>query len=157
MNALYKTWKEKILHLFHQFEIIITLVLSVILGLIIIVSLLRIVSDLFHLFLADLDSLQEIVFADYQSLFGKILTLLISIEFLNSTIKVLKSKDIKTLTLDIVLIAALAISRKLIIYDYSDMEPAKTITLGGLLLCIGLFYFLLRFNSSKPVVENEHL
>ena len=77
------------------------------------------------------------------------MTLLISLEFLSSILKVLKSHAVKILVQDVVLITALAIARKLIIYDYDDHDAIHTLALGGSLLCLGVFYFLIRFNFKK--------
>ena len=143
------TWQSKILNSFIRFEVIVTFILSLMVGLIVIISLLRIAQDFYLIFIQDIINLKSIVFEDYQSLFGKILTLIISLEFLNSIIKVFKSKDVKSLVLDVILIAALTIGRKLIIYDYKNIDPAQAITLGGLLISIGIFYFLIKFCRSK--------
>ncbi len=143
------TWQAKVLNSFIGFEVIVTFILSIMVGLIVILSLLRIAQDFYYIFIQDITILNNIVFEDYQSLFGKILTLIISLEFLNSIIKVFKSKDVKTLTLDVVLIASLTIARKLIIYDYKNIDPAQALTLSGLLISIGIFYFLIKFGKSK--------
>ena len=81
------------------------------------------------------------------------MTLLISLEFLSSILKVLKSHLIKVLVQDVILITALAIARKLIIFDYEHHEPMYIIALGVLLLSIGLFYFLIRFE--RPIKNSE--
>jgi uncharacterized membrane protein (DUF373 family) len=149
MKNVKSTWQTKVLNSFIRFEIIVTFILSLLVGLIVITTLIRIVLDFYYIFILDIINLKDIVFEDYQLLFGKILTLIISLEFLNSIIKVFKSKDVKTLVLDVVLIAALAIARKLIIYDYKNIDPAQAISLGGLLISIGIFYFLIKFSKSK--------
>ena len=135
---------DKILKWFSLFEKIITIILSVIIALIILIALIRISESFYHLFVQDFYKPQEITFNDYQLLFGKIMTLLISIEFMSSILKVLKTHEIKNLIQDVVLITALAIARKLIIYDYEHHDPLSTIVLGGLLISIGLFYFLIK-------------
>lgn len=146
----------KTLTLFQNFERIVTFILSIIIGAIIIVSLIRIFAELYNIVTSDLLSPQFIEFKDYQSLFGKIMTLLISLEFLNSILKVLKSHEIKSLVLDVCLITALAIARKLIIFDYSKNDPSSTIVLGGLLVSIGIFYFLVKYEvaDKKNVIKN---
>ena len=149
MKNRISTWQAKILNSFIRFEVIVTFILSLMVGLIVIISLVRIAQDFYHIFIQDIINLKNIVFEDYQSLFGKILTLIISLEFLNSIIKVFKSKDVKTLVLDVILIAALTIGRKLIIYDYKNIVPSQAITLGGLLISIGIFYFLIKFSRAK--------
>ena len=123
--------------------------LSIIIGSIIVISLIRIGENFFQLFVTDFFQPQEITFNDYQEIFAKIMTLLISLEFLNSILKVLKSHDIKVLVLDVSLITALAIARKLIIFDYDKHDPLFTLVFGAILLFIGLFYFLVKLSDKK--------
>jgi len=129
---------------FIYFEKIITVILSLIIASIILIALVRISESFYHLFVQDFTQPEKITFNDYQLLFGKIMTLLISIEFMSSILKVLKTHEIKNLIQDVVLITALAIARKLIIYDYDHHDPLSTLVLGGLLISIGLFYFLIK-------------
>ena len=150
MNKKSSQFIDRFLKIFESFENIITMVLTTIIGLIIIVALFRVIYDVYTLFVADIASPVEITFKDYQSIFGKIMTLLISIEFLSSILKVLKSHEIKSLVLDVVLITALAIARKLIIYDYDHHDAITTFSLAAILLSTGLFYFLIkRTNNSN--------
>lgn len=142
-------WDDKIVLFFKNFEKIITIIISIIIGLIIILSLFRLLFELSDVLFSNITSPQLVDFKEYQSLFGKIMTLLISIEFLNSVLKVFKSHEIRALVLDVSLITGLAIARKLIIYDYSKSDPTSTIVLGGLLVSIGLFYFLVKFENRK--------
>lgn len=143
------TFYDKIFSKFIKFEQFITIILAFIIALIIIIAVVRIVQNFVVLFGHDLFQPEEISFEDYQSIFGKILTLLISLEFMSSIIKVIKSHEVKTLVQDVVLITALAIARKLIIYDYDHHTPIQTIVLGGLLLAIGIFYYLIRNDKLK--------
>lgn len=145
MEEIHKNFIKVFLEIFTKFEQIITILLSLIMGTIIIISLVRICSNLHELFVLDFLRPKQITFQDYQEIFGKILTLLISLEFMASIVKVLKSHKILTLIQDVVLITALAIARKLIIFDYEHHDPSNTIVYGGLLVSIGLFYFLVKF------------
>jgi uncharacterized membrane protein (DUF373 family) len=95
------------------------------------------------LFALDFFDPEEISCEDYQLIFGKIMTLLISLEFMTSIIKVLKTHNVRTLNKDVVLITALAIARKLIIYDYDKAAPLSILTLGALLIAIGILYYLI--------------
>lgn len=134
---------------FGKFENIITVILSCLIGLIIIVSLVRVCENFYMLFINDFFEPNKITFQDYQEVFGKIMTLIISLEFMSSILKVLKSHEIKTLVQDVILITALAIARKLIIFDYDQHDPVETIVFGGLLVSIGVFYFLVRFSHHR--------
>lgn len=144
-NDLY----TRIHYRFNQFEKVVTICLAVVIGMVIIVSLIRIMVDFYKLFALDVFEPTEIAFEDYQLIFAKVMTLLISLEFLNSIIKVLRSHKIRDLVLDVILITALAIARKLIIYDYDKHDAVHTLVYAGLLMAIGLFYFLVKYSRYK--------
>ena len=144
---------EKLLVFFKSLENIIIMVVAVIIGAIIISACLTICSKFYHLFILDFFDPQEITFTDYQELFGQILTLLIGLEFLSSVLKSLKTEKVQSLVNDVLLITALAIARKLIVYDYDDHEPLQTLSLGAILVAIGVFYFLVTRNNRKKGVN----
>ncbi|MCB9224856.1 MAG: phosphate-starvation-inducible PsiE family protein [Crocinitomicaceae bacterium] len=143
------------LKLFHNFERFIVISLSFIIGIIILIALLRVIVDVSELIINDIDNPDDILFTDYQEIFGKIMTLLISLEFLISVINVIKSHSIKKLLEDVILIAALAIARKMIVYDYEHHEAIETIGMGVLFLCIGAFYFFLKYQPRNKTIHND--
>jgi uncharacterized membrane protein (DUF373 family) len=150
-----KNYKDKFVSAFNEFENYITMGLSVIIGLMILMSFIRVGQQFYYLFFTDFIDAKTVKYEDYQVLFGRILTLLISLEFLSSILKVLKTHEVKILILDVILITALAIARKLIVYDYEHHEPMETIALGIILLCVGIFYFLIRFEPYKKSGGNQ--
>ena len=147
MEKKKETFIDNFLKIFLRFEQVITIILTLIIGLIVLASIVRIGQNFIDLFFRDIFRPEEITFEDYQSIFGKIMTLLISLEFMSSILKVLKTHEIKTLIQYVVLITALAIARKLIIFDYEHHDAASTIVLGGVLVSIGIFYFLIKFEK----------
>lgn len=146
---------DKISQVFVKFEKVITVVLSIIIALIIIIAVIRVGQNFTSLFLSDIFQPQDITFEDYQNIFGKILTLLISLEFMASIIKVIKKHEINSLLQDVVLITALAIARKLIVFDYDHHTPLQTAVFGGLLIAIGVFYFLLK-KGNQISKDDDH-
>jgi uncharacterized membrane protein (DUF373 family) len=135
---------DKALIFFSKFEKYINYIVTAIISFIILISIIRISQKTYTLFIIDFFEPQEISFSDYQVIFGSILTLLISLEFMNSILKVIKQHDIKVLALDVALITGLAISRKLIIFDYDKHEAIEVFAFGFLLLAIAVYYFLIR-------------
>lgn len=142
---------HSILKLYRKFEKIIAVAVSVILAIIILFAFVRIAIDVFNSIAVNIDQPSEILYEDYQSVFGKVMTLLISLEFMSSVINIIKSHNIKRLLEDVVLIAALAIARKLIVYDYEHHEAMSIIGLGVMFLCLGIFYFFLRYERRNTV------
>ena len=140
---------------FKNFENAVIAVVAVIIGAIIFSACITICAKFYKLFVLDFFDPHEITFSDYQELFGQILTLLIGLEFLSSILKSLKAEKVKFLVNDVLLITALAIARKLIIYDYDDHEPFETLTLGAILIAIGIFYFLVTREGVEKLEPNE--
>lgn len=158
--------------IFVVFQKTISIILSILLGLIIILSLVALVSQFYRLFLLTFVPGQApVVFEDYQDLFGKVMVVIISIEFLKIIMEALKPRKIDTIVQDVALVSALAVGHEIIIMDYTDHEPYIMFALAVLLIAIGVFYFLiktdsrgdsfLRFNrkrnSEKEIVEKQPL
>ena len=150
-----RTFNEKIIHVFEIFEKYVTLVLAVIIALIILFALVRIGIQFYDIFIQEFDNPESISFKNYQTLFGRILTLLISIEFMNSILHVFRSHNLRTLVLDVVLITGLAVARKLIVMDYEHKEPMAIIGYACILISIGVFYFLVRTKKFRMKGEDD--
>ncbi|MCB0397649.1 MAG: phosphate-starvation-inducible PsiE family protein [Flavobacteriales bacterium] len=133
---------QRIISSFQRTETIISIILSTLIVVIVITALLRVVVNAYNLILVDFFSPEKIEFEDYTGVFGKIMTLLISLEFMNSILRVVKTHDIKRLATDVVLIAALALCRKLIILDYHGYEALHIFSFGFILMSLAIFYFL---------------
>lgn len=146
---------DKVSKWFNVFENTITIGVSIIIGIIIVIALVRVGQNLVALFITDIFKPENITFSDYQQLFARIMTLLISLEFMRSIIKVLKTHNIRLLVLDVILITALAIARKLIIYDYDKHQAVDTAVFGGLIVAIGVFYFLVKYQAPKTKEKIE--
>ena len=128
-----------------KFESIVAVIVSFALAVMIIIALIRVCVDLYILLIKDIEEPTAILFYDYQMLFGKIMTLLISFEFLTSIVNIVRFHNTKRLLEDVVLVASLAIARKFIVYDYSHSDPFELFGIGFLFLCLGLFYFFLQY------------
>ena len=78
-----------------------------------------------------------------QDAFGSILTVLILLEFNHSVYLAVKEKTGAIQVKIVVLIAILAIARKLILLDYKSASLGLIAAIGGLLLALGIVYWLL--------------
>ena len=141
--------------IFGKAEMVISLLLAIIILIIVFVALIRIIYFTYTLIVLDLYTPKNISFEDYKIVFGRVMTLLISLEFMNSIIKILKTHEMRTLILDVLLITVLAISRKLIIFDYDHHEPDIVFGLGFLLISIGIVYFLVKFSNFKNTLSRK--
>lgn len=139
-----------------QVEKIVAVVLAVVIVFIVAVVLLRILLDTYNLIFLDFFAGQNNTFEIYTDIFGKIINLLITIEFMTSIVKVLKTHEVGVLVLDVALITGLAICRKLIIFDYDKDNGNLLMGMSLLLVALGLFYFLVKFNGSKKMPDNDN-
>jgi uncharacterized membrane protein (DUF373 family) len=131
-----------IMTLYERFEALVALTLTSVVTVIILVALWRlIVSVVDTLVLRSLNPLEHSVF---QAVFGEILTLLIALEF-NHTLRYVVARGWGIIQAKIViLIAVLALVRKIIVSDISAEPPATMAAQAGLLLALGITYWLMR-------------
>jgi len=66
------------------------------------------------------------------------------LEFKHSILKVLERKSHVVQARAVILIAILALSRKLIILDFSLVKPEKLVALGFVVLTLAIVYYLLK-------------
>lgn len=132
-----------------KIEDLVTVIIALTILIIVFISLIRIIHITYDTMIHDAFSNQEIKFETYTEIFAKIITLLISFEFLNTITKALKTHEIRMLTLDVSLITALAIFRKIIILDYPDGNAYALIGLGLVIISLGIFYFLITYKKPK--------
>jgi uncharacterized membrane protein (DUF373 family) len=135
-----RNWR--ILSVYERFEQIIALILAWIIAVIIVVALWDLAKEVALLAVHDmLDPLDHAVF---QAIFGQILTVLIALEFKHSIIRVIAAGESIIQVKTVLLVAVLALARKLIILDLSAYSPGTIFALAALLLALGVTYWLVR-------------
>jgi uncharacterized membrane protein (DUF373 family) len=109
--------------MYRRFEAFVAFVLTIVIGAIILVALVRlIVSVADTLVLRTLNPLDHTVF---QRVFGEVMTLLIALEF-NHTLRYVVSGERGIIhTKMVLLIALLALARKVIVMDLVDVDTAQ--------------------------------
>jgi uncharacterized membrane protein (DUF373 family) len=147
MKQLPHDWIEirrdwPVLSVYQRFETFVAFVLTLVISAVILVALYRlIVSVIETLVLRSLNPLEHEVF---QSVFGEILTVLIALEF-NHTLQYVIARERGIIQAKVViLIAALALVRKIIVTDLSAASAASVTALAALLLALGATYWLMR-------------
>jgi uncharacterized membrane protein (DUF373 family) len=142
-----------ILSAYERFEAFVALVLTLVITAVILVALWRLVFGVVDtLVLRSLNPLEHGVF---QAVFGQILTVLIALEF-NHTLRYVVTRELGIIQArTVILIAMLALVRKLIVTDLSAVPPAALAAEGGLLLALGVTYWLMqegdeRFQAPRP-------
>jgi uncharacterized membrane protein (DUF373 family) len=152
MKRLPHSWTEirrdwPVLSFYQRFEAFVAFVLTLVISAVILVALYRlIVSVIETLVLRSLNPLEHEVF---QSVFGEILTVLIALEF-NHTLQYVIARERGIIQAQIViLIAALALVRKIIVTDLSAASAASVAALAALLLALGATYWLVRERDDR--------
>lgn len=142
------------LGLYEKFEHAIILVLTVLIAVIIVAAVwnltLRVVAltarpDLF-------DPTDPVVF---QTVFGAIFTVIIALEFKRSLLVAAERRFGVVQVRVVVLIAMLAVVRKLIILDLNETEPAKVFALAAAILALGIVYWLVREQDQRERLGGE--
>jgi uncharacterized membrane protein (DUF373 family) len=145
-SGIRRDWRHLTLH--QRFEASMAFVLMFVIWAIVIVALYRLcVSVVETLVLRTLNPLEHDVF---QQIFGQIMTLLIALEF-NHTLQYAAAGERGVIQARIVLvIAQLALARKVIVADLYDAAPLSIAATGLLALALAVAYFLMR-ESTEPV------
>ncbi len=127
---------------YDRFEQTIAITLTGIISVIILVSVVQLIRNVFFsLILGALDPLEH---NSFQAIFGMIMTVLIAMEFKHSIIQVALRRDSFVQVKTVVLIGLIAIARKFVIVDVNETEPAKLAALAGMAISLGVTYWLLR-------------
>jgi len=136
------------LGLYEKFEHAVILALTALIAVIIVAAVwnlaLRVVEltarpDLF-------DPTDPVVF---QTVFGAIFTVIIALEFKRSLLVATERRFGVVQVRVVVLIAMLAVVRKVIILDLNDTEPAKVLALAAAILALGIVYWLVRDQDQR--------
>lgn len=131
-----------VLSYYQRFESVVAFVLTIVVGLIILVALYRLTSSVMAgLVFGVLDPLEP---STFQTVFGEILTLLIALEFNHTLQYVVKREQSIVQTKVVLLIALLAVARKFIVLDLTEMGATQLAGLAAVALALGICYWLLR-------------
>lgn len=148
-RALRAQWA--LLSNYQRFEGLVALVLTLVIGLVILVALFRLTFNVAAgLLLGVLDPLDHGVF---QSVFGEILTVLIALEFNHTLQYVVKREQSIIQTKVVLLIALLAVARKIVILDLNATDAVQLLALAAITLALGAAYWLMRERDDRYIVD----
>jgi uncharacterized membrane protein (DUF373 family) len=135
------------LTLYQRFEVTVAVMLTLIISMVILVALYRLlVGVLRGLVFDSIDPLEHNVF---QAVFGEIMTLLIALEF-NHTLQYVVNRTQSIIQTKVVLlIALLAVARKVIILDLQEMGVGAMLGLAAIILVLGTTYWLIREQDDR--------
>ena len=139
--------------MYERFEQIVAIVLSFIIALVVLIALFQLFHRILPLLLGGaLDLLDHETFLN---LFGAIMTLLIAMEFRHSIIRLALRHESIIQVRTVVLIALLALSRKLVILDMTATGAATIAALASATLALGIVYWLLREREDRMTVRGS--
>jgi uncharacterized membrane protein (DUF373 family) len=131
------------LGLYQKFEYVVVLILT---GLIAVVVVLAVWNLALKLLLSILysDTFDPTDYAVFQAVFGMIFTVIIALEFKRSLLVVAERKEGIVQVRTVILIALLAIVRKLLILDLAATDAQHLFALAAAILALGGVYWLVR-------------
>ena len=136
-------WRQwPVLTIYQRFEAFVAFLLTLLIGAVILVALYRLaVSVVDTLVLRSLNPLDHMVF---QHVFGEIMTVLIALEFNHTLHYVIAGERSIIHTKMVVLIALLALARKVIVVDLFNASASSVLALAALTVALALTYWLIR-------------
>ena len=143
--------KFRLLSLYQRFEHIIVLVLTALIAVIVVVAVWNLrLKILFGLVLSG--SLDPSDYAIFQAVFGMIFTVIIALEFKKSLLVIAERRENVVQIRSVVMIALLAICRKVIILDLRETDAPQILALAAAILSLGVVYWLIR--DSDQCLDN---
>lgn len=140
-----------VMNLAERFEQMVATVLGIVIAVIIMMALWELVKAVYvNLFVHHKEVLSHRLF---QSMFGSIMTLLIAMEFQHSIIKVIERREHIIQTKIVILIAMLAVTRKFIILDFSEIQPLMIFALAAGILALGLTFWIIDNREHRRIEQ----
>ena len=142
------TEKFKLLSLYQRFEHIIIVILTAMISVIVVVAVWNLsLKIVFGLILPG--SLDPSDYAIFQAVFGMIFTVIIALEFKKSLLVIAERRENVVQIRSVVMIALLAICRKVIILDVHDTDALQIFALATAILSLGVVYWLIREGDQR--------
>jgi uncharacterized membrane protein (DUF373 family) len=150
MRRRYTEARERwaLLTLYERFEHLIILVLTALIAVVIVLATWNLA--LWVLFDMLLSSSFNLLSAEtFQVVFGMVFTVIIALEFKRSLLVVAERGDSVVQVRTVILIALLAILRKLIILDLGKTDAQHLFALAAAILALGGVYWLIRYQDTR--------
>jgi uncharacterized membrane protein (DUF373 family) len=135
------------LSIYERFERSVAFLLTFVIGAVVAVALYRLIAGVVQDLV--LESLNPLDHAVFQRVFGQIMTLLIALEFNHTLRHVITGERGIIHTKTVILIAELALARKIIIADLFQENAGSAMALAVLMLALGMTYWLMRERDDR--------
>lgn len=150
MREEFATAREqwKLLTFYQKFEQVIVVILTGLMAAVILMAVWTLTLKIVASFLLS-GKLDLTDYAVFQTIFGMILTVIIALEFKRSLLVVAERRESIVQVRTVILLALLAIVRKLIILDMSSTNASQLFALAAAILALGGVYWLIRDQDSR--------
>jgi uncharacterized membrane protein (DUF373 family) len=140
----------KLLSLYQRFEHIVITILTALIAIIVVVAVWNLTLKIvFGLILPG--NLDPSDYAIFQAVFGMIFTVIIALEFKKSLLVIAERRENVVQIRSVVMIALLAICRKVIILDVKETDALQIFALAAAILALGVVYWLIRDSDQRLV------
>ncbi|MDB5397221.1 MAG: hypothetical protein JWM91_4727 [Rhodospirillales bacterium] len=133
----------KLLSLYQRFEHVIILILTGLIAIVVVAAVWNLTLKILFAFIFA-GSFDPSDYSTFQAVFGMIFTVIIALEFKKSLLIVAERKDSVVQIQTVVVIALLAICRKIIILDLAETDAGHILSLAAAILALGIVYWLIR-------------
>jgi uncharacterized membrane protein (DUF373 family) len=147
----------KLLSLYQQFEHVVILVLTALIAIVVVAAVWNLTLKILFGFVFS-GNFDPSDYAIFQAVFGMIFTVIIALEFKKSLLVVAERKDSVVQIQTVVVIALLAICRKIIILDLAETDAWHTLSLAAAILALGIVYWMIRDRdqAARASIEGNH-
>lgn len=131
------------LTLYQRFEHAVVLILSTLIAIVVVAAVWHLILKIV-IGLVLSDQFDPTDYGVFQAVFGMIFTVIIALEFKKSLLVVAERASSIVQVRTVIVIALLAIVRKIIILDLSSTDAAKLLALAAAMLALGAVYWLVQ-------------
>jgi len=142
----------KLLSLYQRFEHVVVTVLTALIAIIVVVAVWNLTLKIVYGLILP-GNLDPSDYTSFQAVFGMIFTVIIALEFKKSLLVIAERRENVVQVRSVVMIALLAICRKLIILDVKETDALQIFALATAILALGIVYWLIRTTDQRFVKE----
>ena len=132
-----------LLTFYERFEQVVILILTGLIAIVVVFAVWNLALKIFHAVLAP-QGFDPTDYSVFQAIFGAIFTVIIALEFKRSLLVVAERQESIVQVRTVILIALLAIVRKLIILDLTSTDALQLFALAAAILALGAVNWLVR-------------
>ena len=132
-----------LLTLYEKFEQVVIFILTGLIAIVVVFAVWNLALKIFHAVIAP-QTFDPTEYSVFQAIFGAIFTVIIALEFKRSLLVVARRQESIVQVRTVILIALLAVVRKMIILDLTSTEAAQLFALAAAILALGAVYWLVR-------------